>query len=264
MRISHIEGVKLTPLVWLAFKKEIMKSTADIHCHIIPYVDDGAQTASVSEELVEMLYSQGVRTVCCTPHLRRGMFETPDEAIKEQLTKLTARAKEAGYPEDISFFLSREYHADKLLLKALEQGTVIPYGTTNNILLEFSNAHPLSDIHWFIRTVQDAGFRPLIAHVERYRLFWDDISAVKELIDMGARLQSNCSSVLGREGHRQQAWCKKLLKNRLIHVVASDGHDPEDRPPEIDAAANYLTRKFGEEYAEQLLCANPINILTGN
>ena len=238
-----------------------MKSLADIHCHIIPYVDDGAQTASVSEELVEMLYSQGVRTICCTPHQRRGMFETPDDVIKEQFAKLKERAEAAGYPEKISFFLSREYHADRLLLKALEQGTVIPYAGSNNILLEFSNSHPLSDIHWFIKAVQDAGFRPLIAHVERYQLFWGDLAAVEELIDLGARLQSNCSSVLGREGHRQQAWCKKLLKNRLIHVVASDGHDPEDRPPELDAAAAYITRKFGEEYAGRLLCENPLNIL---
>ena len=241
-----------------------MKSPADIHCHILPYVDDGAETASVSEELVEMLYSQGVRTVCCTPHLRRGMFETPDEAIKEQFEKLKERAIAADFPEEISFFLSREYHADRLLLGALEQGTVIPYGESNNILLEFSNSHPLSDIHWFIRTVLDAGFRPLIAHVERYRLFEGDTAAIKELIGMGARLQSNCSSVLGREGRRQQSWCKKLLKNQLIHVVASDGHDPEDRPPEMDAAASYITRKFGEVYAEQLLCTNPLNILKGN
>ena len=241
-----------------------MKSPADIHCHILPYVDDGAETASVSEELVEMLYSQGVRTICCTPHLRRGMFETPDDAVKEQFEKLRERAKAAGYPEEMRFFLSREYHADRLLLGALEQGTIIPYGESSNILLEFSNSHTLADIHWFIKTVQDAGFSPLIAHVERYCLFWDDPAAIQNLTDMGALLQSNCSSILGREGRKQQSWCKKLLKNHLIHVIASDGHDPEDRPPEMDAAASYITRKFGEEYAEQLLCTNPLDILKGN
>ena len=189
-----------------------MKSPADIHCHIIPYVDDGAQTASVSEELVDMLYSQGVRTVCCTPHLRRGMFETLDDAIREQFEKLKTRAQAAGY-SDISFFLSREYHADRLLLNALEQGSIIPYGAGKSILLEFSNSHPISDIHWFLKTVQDAGFRPLIAHIERYMCFWDDLDAVKELISLGARLQANCSSVLGREGRRQQVWTKKLQRN---------------------------------------------------
>ena len=240
-----------------------MKSPADIHCHIIPYVDDGAQTAQVSEELVEMLYSQGVRTICCTPHQRRGMFETPDDTIREQFEKLKIRAEKAGRG-DISFFLSREYHADRLLLKALEQGKVIPYGESNNILLEFSNSHPISDIHWFIRTVQDAGFRPLVAHVERYMQFWESTELAEELTQMGARLQSNCSSVLGREGHRQQAYTKKLLKKRLVYVIASDGHDPEDRPPELDKAAALITRKYGEEYAEQLLCTNPLNILTGN
>ncbi len=148
-----------------------MTSQADIHCHLIPYVDDGAQTAQVSEELIDMLCAQGVRTICCTPHLRRGMFETSDETVRMQFEKLKERAEKAGHG-DISFFLSREYHADRLLLSALEKGTVIPYGESSNILLEFSNSHPLSDIHWFIRTVLDAGFRPLIAHVERYMQLW--------------------------------------------------------------------------------------------
>ena len=238
-----------------------MKNIADIHCHIIPYVDDGATLASQSEALVDQQYRAGVRTICCTPHLRRGMFETPDEVIKDRFEQLKERTRQAAYPEEIRLFLSREYHADRLLLERLEKDSVLPLGSSNNLLLEFSNAHPLEDIHWFIKTVQDAGFRPLVAHAERYRVLWDSTELAEELTALGARLQMNCSSLLGREGRKQAAYCKKLLKKQLVSVVASDAHDTEDRPCELSLAADHLTRKYGEGYAAKLLSEYPLEIL---
>ena len=238
-----------------------MKNIADIHCHIIPYVDDGASVAAESEGLVEAAYATGVRTICCTPHLRRGMFETPDEAIQEQFEKLKERTLAAAYPEEIKLFLSREYHADRLLLQRLEQNAILPLGLGKYLLLEFSNAHPLEDIHWFIKTVLDAGYKPLVAHAERYRVLWESPDLAEELIDLGAKIQMNSSSILGREGRHQASYCKKLLKRQLVSVVASDAHDTEIRVPELDLAAAHLTRKFGEDYAEKLLVQNPLEIL---
>ena len=238
-----------------------MKNIADIHCHILPYVDDGAPVAEESQALVEAEYSAGVRTICCTPHLRYGMFETPDQVIKDRFEQLKERTRQAAFPEEIQLFLSREYHADRLLLERLEKDQILPLGNSRNLLLEFSNRHPLEDIHWFIKAVSDAGYRPLIAHAERYRILWESTELAEELISLGAALQMNCSSLLGREGHKQAAYCKKLLKNQLVSVVASDAHDTEDRPPELALAAAHLTRKYGEETAKKLLSENPLNIL---
>ena len=237
-----------------------MKNIADIHCHILPYVDDGAPVASESEALVESEYQAGVRSICCTPHLRYGMFATPDEVIKDQFGKLKERTRQAAFPEEIRLFLSREYHADRLLLERLEKDQILPLGK-GHLLLEFSNRHPLEDIHWFIRTVRDAGYTPLVAHAERYRLLWESTDLVEELISLGAKIQMNCSSLHGREGHKQASYCKKLLKKQLVYVVASDAHDTEGRPPELHLAADYLIRKYGEEYAGQILSENPLKIL---
>ena len=100
-----------------------------------------------------------------------------------------------------------------------------------------------------------------MAHAERYQVLWQSPDLAEELIELGARIQMNVSSILGREGRRQASYCKKLLKRHLVHVVASDSHDTELRPPELAACAAHLERKYGAAYAQELMHTNPINIL---
>ena len=236
-----------------------MKGIADLHCHILPFVDDGALRTQESEELLEMQRQQGAQLICCTPHLRRGMFETSDEEIKLQFERLQKRA--AALPEPPQLFLSREYHCDELLVKKLEKGEILPLGKGPYLLAEFSYRHSEEHILHYIRLIQSYGYKPLIAHVERYPALGQSPSQIAALIDMGALIQMNASAVLGSEGRRQAAYCKRLLKERLIHVIASDAHDPSDRPPELDACAAHLEKKYGSEYAQALLRTNPLQIL---
>ena len=241
-----------------------MTPIADIHCHILPYVDDGALRTQESDELVEMQAEQGVSVICCTPHLRHHMFETPDDEIRrrfEQLLERQTAAEAAGTSHSpIRFYLSREYHCDGLLLKKLENGEILPLGEGRTVLSEFSWRHSESQIRDFVKTILSYGYTPLIAHTERYPAL-EKPAQVAALIDMGALIQMNASSVTGAEGRRQAAWCKKLLKEDLVHVIASDAHDPSDRPPELSQCAAFLERKFGEDRAEKLLWTNPIQIL---
>ena len=247
-----------------------MRQIADIHCHILPYVDDGALRTQESDELVRMQREQGVTAVCCTPHLRKHMFETPDEEIRlrfEQLLKRQGAGSEdasepsaGAAPSPVRFYLSREYHCDALLLEKLEQGAILPLGEGNFLLSEFSYRHTEAQIREFIRIILSYGFRPLIAHLERYPAIEKPAQAAA-LIDMGALIQMNASSVVGAEGRRQAAWCKKLLKAGLVHVIASDAHDPSDRPPELAACAALLERRFGNDTADRLLRINPLQIL---
>ena len=233
-----------------------MTTIADIHCHILPYVDDGALRTQESDELIEMQAEQGVSVICCTPHLRHHMFETPDDEIRRRFEQLKERQKDSP----LRFYLSREYHCDSLLLKKLEAGEVLPLGEGRTILSEFSWRHTESQIRDFVKTILSYGYTPLIAHAERYPAL-EKPAQVAALIDMGALIQMNASSVTGAEGRRQAAWCKKLLKEDLVHVIASDAHDPSDRPPELSQCAAILERKFGSDRAEKLLWTNPIHIL---
>ena len=235
-----------------------MTQIADIHCHILPYVDDGALRTTESDELVQMEYDQGVSVICLTPHLRKNMFETPDEEIRRRYEQLLERQRVSSSP--IRFYLSREYHCDPGLLKKLEKGEILPLGEGRTILAEFSFRHPESMIRDYVKTILSYGFTPLVAHVERYPAL-DSPAKVESLIELGALIQMNASAVIGSEGRRTAAWCKKLLKEDLVHVIASDAHDPSDRPPELIQCAEHLERKFGRDRAEKLLWTNPIHIL---
>ena len=237
-----------------------MTKIVDLHCHILPYVDDGALRCEESDELLEMLFQQGVRVLCATPHLRKGMFETPDEEIQAQFADLLKRADRRG--ERMTLLLSREYHCDDLFRERLEAGNVLCMGAGNTVLMEFSSRHTFEDILSWVEGVRQRGYSPLIAHIERYPALNGSPEKVSALIQSGAKIQMNAGSILGREGFRQALWSKRLLKKSLVHVVASDSHDPELRPPELDACMKVLRKIVGSDDAMALLRDNPIKILS--
>ena len=236
-----------------------MMRIADIHCHLLPYVDDGAQDRDESIALLKMQYQQGVRIICFTPHLRKGMFETSDETIIRQYETLHEQAARV-FKGKLKMCLSREYFCDSAFIQKLESGEVIPLGHGNYLLTEFSRRYTKSQFFEYVQMVLRLGYRPLIAHVERYPEM-QDVNCIKRLIKMGAKIQVNAGSILGREGMKQALWARKLLKEGLVHIVASDGHDTEERPPELGKAAKYLEKKLGEEKANKLLWENQMKIL---
>ena len=236
-----------------------MMRIADIHCHVLPYVDDGAQDWDESAELLKMQYEQGVRLVCCTPHLQKGMFEIPDKEILEQFGLLKEMAEKI-FRGNLKVYLSREYYCDEAFLRRLEKNAVIPYGNGGYLLTEFSHRYTPDQFFEYVEKVIDHGYRPLIAHVERYPEL-QDIEDIEELVRMGAKIQINAGSLLKMEGRQQARWAKKLLKEGLVHVVASDAHDVQTRTPELEKAANYLEKKLGTEEAEKLLWKNQIQIM---
>lgn len=238
---------------------------ADIHCHIVPYVDDGAAVLEEAMALLDSQYGQGVRIICATPHLRAGMFESSDEEIISQFNRLKEMAEDR-FP-DLSLFLSREYHCDKLLKEHLEQQTILPLGSlpgqkasVGGLLIEFSARHTEQQIHEYIELVKSYGYVPVIAHVERYPAV-ASVDQIRKVKAAGARIQVNAGSVLGREGLGTRRFVRKLLKEQLVDLVASDCHDTLSRPCELRTAYEWIEKKCGETYARKVLYENPREIL---
>ena len=233
---------------------------ADIHCHLLPYVDDGAQDLDEALDLLKIQYRQGVRLICFTPHLRKGMFQTPDEDIIRRFEKVYEQAAELFHGK-LKLCFSREYFCDSGFMRRVEEDEVIPLGNGNFLLTEFSNRYARQQCLEYVQMVIRHGYRPLIAHVERFTEL-QSLGSVQRLIKMGAKIQVNAGSLLGREGIKQMIWTRKLLKEGLVHVVASDAHDTDSRPPELAKAATYLEKKLGQNRAEELLWKNPLEILS--
>ena len=235
---------------------------ADIHCHLMPYVDDGAYDEEESLALLKMEAAQGVRTICLTPHLRADMFETTDEEIQRHFEMVQRLAEEAALPLELC--CSREYHYDRFLRSRLKNGNLRPLGQGNTILVEFDGRQEAQDMLEAVAQIRRAGWVPLIAHVERYAALYEDWELARTLQRAGAYLQVNAGSVLGREGLRQKQMAKRLLQNDLVYVIASDAHDTEIRVPELSRCAEYLEKKYGRGTARRLLRENPLSVLQGS
>lgn len=233
---------------------------ADIHCHILPYVDDGAEHIEEMEALLASAVEQGIEIICATPHLRHGMFESTDEEIVRQYRRACGYIEEKELP--MRLFLSREYFCDDSFLRRLNEKRLIPMGLGNTVLAEFSGRYSAEKIEGCLKKILDAGWTPLIAHVERYGCL--DEKWIGRFVSMGAMIQINAGSVLGREGHRQKKLCWELMRRDLVHVVASDAHDPSFRPNELGLCANKIEHKLGQVYAQKVLWDCPVEILSLN
>ena len=231
----------------------------DIHSHIIFDVDDGPKTLEDSRRLLEESYRQGVRTIISTSHRRKGMFETPEEKIAANFKQVQDLAKQVA--GDLTVLYGAEIYYTSDILKKLEEGTFPSLGGTKYVLIEFSMNTPYKDIHSALGNVIRLGMTPVVAHIERYHCLENDEDRVSELINMGCYMQVNSSNVLKPKlfGDRYKFMKKRVqffLERDLVHFVASDMHNFDDRPPYMQKAYQIVAKKYGAERAEELFKTN--------
>lgn len=237
-----------------------MDPLIDLHCHILPYVDDGAENLEESLEMLRLQIEQDVGCVVLTPHSRTKMFETDDEIIKKQFQRL---CREAGRWKNMpELLLGREYFCDTAFMNRAAGRRLCTLGGSCTVLIEFSSRHPYDVVHERVNCLLDYGYRPLIAHVERYLWAHEDMERLLELSKLGACIQVNADSVLGRQGWKQKRFCRELMKKDLVDIIASDAHRAEWRVPDLGDCQAYVARKMGRNYARRIFETYPAKILS--
>lgn len=231
----------------------------DIHSHIIFDVDDGPKTLEDSRRLLEESYRQGVRTIISTSHRRKGMFETSEEKIAANFKQVQDLAKQVA--DDLTVLYGAEIYYTSDILKKLEEGAFPSLGGTKYVLIEFSMNTPYKDIHSALGNVIRLGMTPVVAHIERYHCLENDEGRVSELINMGCYMQVNSSNILKSKlfGDRYKFMKKRVqffLERDLVHFVASDMHNLDDRPPYMQKAYQIVAKKYGAARAEELFKTN--------
>lgn len=236
-----------------------MENTWDIHCHILPEVDDGARTIDESLKLLRMEFDDGVRNIILTPHYRREMFETPEEKIEQQFQALRKAAKQT-LPE-LHLYLGCELHTSMDMLEAFQHRKHLTLAGSFYVLTEFGGGDTKAYIKERCYALLSNGYQPILAHVERYSCILKDLDLVNELRQMGCMIQVNAESILGKGGWGIKRFCKKLMKEDMLDFVGSDAHGTTRRIPQMGACADYIEKKMGTEYAVHILCENPSIIL---
>ena len=229
----------------------------DIHNHSLFGVDDGAKDIETSISMLRDAKKQGIGAVVFTPHYREGMFRYPLERINANFEALKREADYIG----VKVYLGCEYHVNDDTIANFRSGRCHSLADGDYILSEYSHLSDENKIISNTREIIEAGYIPVLAHVERYNCIQDDPEICWDLLDMGALIQVNADSILGYEGNNLKQVCKKLLKKKCVSIVASDAHDIKHRPNNLAECYEYLKKKYDLDMADDLCIDNPRKII---
>lgn len=224
----------------------------DIHCHILPGVDDGAKDELMALAMLEKAIQDGVTHVILTPHLYK-YSETRIEKHRAMFKQFVQTVEQKGLP--IKLFLGKEVYFKEPMLDHVNH---LSFEGSPYVLVEFSTSHPQS-IDETVFNLKVSKLKPIVAHVERYPyLKKEDYFQIRET---GALLQVNASAITGLEGIFKRRLIKFLLKNHLVDVVASDAHNMSNRKPNLKNAYKRVSKKYGKAYADLIFLENPMKII---
>lgn len=231
-----------------------MNGFTDIHTHILPGVDDGAQDMTQARRLLQMAWQNGTRTVILTPHYRGKYKKNTPQQLKEAYDWLCEVIKEEL--PDMHLYLGNEIYYEADAPEAMHDGRVLSLNDSQYVLLEFQTKSLRSQIINAVSETIRCGFIPIVAHVERYEISRTDPRLVEELLEIGALLQLNADSVMGTNGFGIKRFCHKLLQQEMVHFIASDSHGIKHRPPLLRECFLRVHKKYGQEYAAALFYDN--------
>lgn len=220
----------------------------DLHTHILPGIDDGARTVQISLNLLQSEQRQGVAQIALTPH-----FNIEKQSVKEFLHGRNAAARQLGAAFRNSS-LSQHLKLGAEIFYSSELATIdlrpLCLTGTNLLLIEFPPAYYPREAEDVLYQLTRRGFVPLIAHVERYAFVRENPNILCDLIEAGAYTQVNATSLVLHKRH--QKLILQMIRHGMIHVLATDTHSLEKRPPKYRAALDLITKKCGTDAARAL------------
>ena len=233
----------------------------DLHCHILPGVDDGSRSEEMSLAMSDMAEASGVTDIAATSHFPIDREEA--ERVKDEYARLTRELQQRirADGQKIRLHTGAEVLCTEQTPELLREGLLPAIGNTDYLLVEFYFDTPAAVIEDRIQQLTAEGVRIVLAHPERYY----DVQRRREYLVQwfrrGIVLQCNKGSILGSLGGRAMRTSHWMLDSGLAHIVASDAHTDRVRTPHMTEVRELLEDRWGEEYAEVLTQKNPERIL---
>lgn len=236
-----------------------METYIDMHCHILPGIDDGSDSLETSLEMLYMADQDGISQMILTPHNKPWHTNIDCTGMQDRVGQLQKRLCEEGL--SVRLHTGSELYYRDGLTGELDQGLAGTLADSQYVLVEFD---PLADYDYIrngVYALLSGGYYPILAHVERYRNVCCKMSRIIELIDMGGFTQVNAGSIMGKYGISMKQLTRKMLKQDLVHFVATDAHDLDKRTPCLSGCADYIGKKYGEGSKRRLFYDHPMCVL---
>lgn len=215
-------------LTWLFGKSKSGESVQldrigiDIHSHLIPGIDDGAQSIEESIAMIQRMKSLGYSHLVTTPHVIWDCYRNTPSTILEGLQSV--RAACAAAQIDIKIDAAAEYFLDEHFVEMLRTDQQLLTLPGNRLLVELPYSTPLMNTSESLFNIIEKGYQPVLAHPERYTYFYSDPSVFKKLVSQGCELQVNILSLSSYYGPNVNKMAEWLLENQLITFLGSDAH----------------------------------------
>ncbi|MBE6985749.1 MAG: hypothetical protein E7434_09145 [Ruminococcaceae bacterium] len=232
----------------------------DLHCHIIPYIDDGAKSIEIACAMAKHAYRTGVDTIVATPHcnLRNARPNYRDREYSMVFSTFRAILKQKQIP--IKLLPGAEVFAhEENIRRLIDEEMLVTLNHSRYLLVEFPFHGDGRGICRTLEAIARRGLIPVIAHPERYDAVQDRPDLVEHWFSQGFVIQINKGSLLGRLGNGAQKTSLRLLYDGFAHVIASDAHDMRHRPPGFLSLTESLN--IDPRYLHMLLHDNPSRII---
>lgn len=231
----------------------------DIHTHILPGIDDGARDWAQTERMLKLQREQGVTDIIATPHFdMEDNYQNPNQ-IRELVKQANELAKKV-VPE-ITLYAGCEVLYSPGVIDAYKKGDILTLADSQYILIEFFPRSPYREIEEAISSFVREGLVPVIAHVERYECLMNEYDRLYELSKMGAVMQMNSRSFLGKRFDKRAKMCRKMIENGYVQFLGSDCHNENERPPKMLQPYQLIAKFVGEGLADEITQYNPRSIL---
>jgi protein-tyrosine phosphatase len=231
----------------------------DLHCHLLPGIDDGSKDLAMSLAMARMASSEGISAIACTPHILPGVYNNSGPAIRSAVARLAESIAEADIP--ISLVTGADVHIAPDLNIQLSDGRALTLNDSRYLLLEPPHHVLPPRLEDLIFGLQAAGYVPILTHPERLSWVEGHYDLIRRLVSSSVLMQITAGSVMGRFGRRPRYWAERMLDEGLCHLLATDAHNTEQRAPRMADAREFVARRLGDDEAINLVLRRPQGIL---
>ncbi len=242
-------------------RKKAVEGMIDLHTHLLPDWDDGPDTWEETEKMLEIAVADGVGAVCLTPHLFRfSRYQDSQKILEERFSQFFEKF---GSDSRIHFFRGAEVFIHPDLVNLLGEKN-LRLNSSEYFFVEFPSDQLPSGTRDLFYQLMLAGYTPIISHPERNTIFGNHPELLYDLVNRGCLAQVTAGSLTGEFGSEIQKRADLFLKNHLVHLIASDAHNPEKRKPILSRGVEAAARIAGWELAEAMVRDVPAAILSNS
>jgi protein-tyrosine phosphatase len=237
----------------------------DLHCHLLPGLDDGPEDLQTSLKMARLAVSNGITHVICTPHIHPGRYDNSAAVIGRACTAFTEALQHHQIKLKINFAAEVRFGSE--LMTGVKDGSIPFLGDWEGrkaMLLELPHGEVPFGAERMTQWLLGQGVMPIIAHPERNKGIMQQPARLRPFLQQGCLLQITAGSIAGLFGDQARRLSHHLLKERVVSVIASDAHNLRHRPPDLKRGLSIASKILGEREAKHLVLDTPWAISQGH